>query len=164
MVRIHPPKSTINPSRNIPHEFIIKDTVDMLYHLGLSKNKRGFDVESKRHKLLRYSIGIAEFIYLSRSLLFSCLYLTKNEDQIGTNERFFIILCDYAYFIPEIRIHWNIILSLAFLSATFIHFYHMINKNLDQNWLDLLRCLSAEIKPCEIGLNHIEDIEKILAR
>src|ERR1700735_2225346 len=108
MAKIYPSKSTIIPSRKIPDKFIIKDAVGILYHLGLSANKIGIDVESKMHKLLRYSIGIVDLIFLLKYALFSSLYLKMNEQEIKKNERIFIILCDYAYFKPEIRIHWNI--------------------------------------------------------
>ena len=85
-----------------------------------------------------------------------------NEQEIRNNERFFIILGDNAYFIPEIRIHWNIIVALSFITLNLVHFSHM--KNPKGDWHDLLDLLIGDIKPCNIGLNHVDDIHKILKR
>ena len=162
MNKIYPSKSRINPSRFIPDKYIIKDAVNIMHHIGLSSYKRGSNHKTMSHQILRYSIGIAELIISLKSILFLSLYFTLDKQEIKKNERIFITLCDYAYFIPEIRIHWNIISTVFITEMGLVHFLYM--RNSEQNWTDLLDCLTGDIKPIDIGLNHVYDINKILNR
>jgi hypothetical protein len=158
-----PDNEKIIPSSNIPPKFIIKDAVNIMHHLGLSANKRGCETETFKHKVLRYSIGIAQFIFFIKSILFLSLYLTMDEQEIIEYQRFFITFCDIAYFMPDIRIHWNIIHILCFSEMALRHFLLMKLEKKSQ-WKNLLNCITGDIKPSDIGLDHVEDIKKILKR
>ena len=104
---------TINPFKKIPPRFIIKDTIDILYKLGLSSHRK-LKRESKLHKFLRYILSLFHAIVILRSILFLMLYLKWSEDQIESS-RIFVYFGDFAYNFPEIRIHWNILIAQPFL-------------------------------------------------
>jgi len=153
---------TISLSRNIPAKYLIKDAIDIMHHLGLSALKKGCFTETWKHIILRYTIEIQFIIQSLKSFFFLSLYLNMSQEKVRQNERIFICLGDLAYFMPEIRIHWNVVLIAVYVDLSLRHFLHMRYKK--DKWLDLLTCVTGEIKPLDIGLNHIEDIERILKR
>ena len=153
---------TINPFKKIPPRFIIKDTIDILYKLGLSSHRK-LKRENKLHKCLRYILPLFYAIVVLRSILFLVLYLKWSEDQIE-NSRIFVYFSDNAYYFPQIRIHWNVMVVQPYFNCLILHVWHIKQDNMKFKWLHLLNCLSGKIEPHKIGLRDVEDIEKIIKR
>jgi hypothetical protein len=156
-------KRSIRP-RNKAKRFVIEDAVDIMYRIGLSPYKKGSQCESLRHKIYRYSNGIALLIMALKSLIFLVLYLTLDEEEIKSHERIFIVLCDVAYFIPEVRIHWNMTVIIVCIPSFVPYILHMVNKNKTGNWLDLLDCLTGDMEPAKIGIFNRIDMIKLMKR
>ena len=152
----------IDPFNKIPSRFIIKDAIDILYKFGLSSHRK-LKRESKLHKYLRYIIPLFHAIISLKSFLLLILYKIWSEDQIEKS-RMFVYLGDFTYNFPQIRIHWNAMAVQPFLISLILHFWHIKHDNMKFKWLDLLNCLSGKIEPHKIGLNNVEDIEKIIKR
>ena len=153
---------TIDPFKKIPPRFIIKDTIDILYKLGLSSHRK-LKRESKLHKCLRYILPLFYAINSLKPFLLLILYKIWSEDQIEKT-RIFVYFGDFTYNFPQIRIHWNVMIVQPFVVSLVLHLWHIKKDNVKIKWLNLLNCLSGEIVPNKIGLRNVEDIEKIIKR
>jgi hypothetical protein len=150
----------INSSGKISSRFIIKDAINIMHHLGFIKEQE----ETLGYKLFRYSVRMMLSVLATKCSTFLIMYLLMNEEQIKSHERVFINLGDYAYFIPQIRIHWNAMTAIACCSSFIPYMLHMKNGHKRSNWIDLLDCIIGQINPAEIGLNLEEDVVKLLKR
>jgi len=161
-----PVDQKITPTEMIPTQFIIRDAIDIMHRLGLLATKHASSIQAKKKdKLLRYILSIVYILNFLHHSHFVFMYLTMDEDQIKKNERLFIMLGEFTYFIPEIRIHWNIQLMMYFGGVAALHYsYVRISSKARNEWADLLDFLTGEIKPQDFGLHDIHDIEKILKR
>ena len=153
---------TIVLSKKIRPKIIIKDAVDILYKLCLCSDRK-LKRESKLHRFIRYILRLSYTMIILRSILLLVLYLKCSEDQIESS-RIFVYLGDFSYYLPQIRIHWNVFVVQGYSMCFLLHLLHMMyNKNTLKS-LDLLNCLTGDIKPYKIGLHNEEDIKKIIKR
>jgi hypothetical protein len=159
------PSFKIKPDKKIPSQLISKDAVDKLYKLGHSGTRKSAKhlMEPKWHKYLRYIMGVMYLIIVLKTTLFILLYMKLSEDE-ATNERIFVYLGDCAYYIPQIRFHWNVYIVQPFIMGFHLHLLHMKNDHVNTKWSELLNCLSGYLKPSEIGLQNVKNIKIILKR
>ena len=153
---------TIDPFKKIPPRFIIKDVVDILYKFGLSSHRK-LKRENKLHKFLHYLLSPLYAMVVLRSTLFLVLYLKWSEDQIESS-RIFVYFGDFAYYFPQIRVHWNAFLVQGCNMCFLLHLWYMKYNGNTFKSLDLLNCLTGDIEPYKIGLHNEEDIKKIIKR
>ena len=159
--------SIIDPFKPIPRELCIKEIANQFYNCGVSPIKIGQQFEPLSHKLYRYFAVHLYVVLTIRLTLVSYLYMTKSDEEIKENERFFIYLGDPFYFFPEIRIHWNLIFTIGLILVVLTHFLHSIlSKNFRKNfsWMLLVLMLQGDVKPAVLGLFEDEDIKKLLKR
>ena len=90
------------------------DAGSHIHTLGLCQqniHEEGGNNESKSHRKLRFIIFIIMIIELVR--LFSLLIYYHNQEEDIIDEKMFLWFGDLFFFLPQIRIHWTIIIMVG---------------------------------------------------
>src|SRR2546428_14131649 len=118
--------TSIDPFKPIPRELCVKEIANQFYNFGVTPTKIGQQFEPLSHKWYRYFIVQLYVVVATRWALVSFIYMTKSEEEIKANERFFIYLGDPFYSFPQIRIHWNVIFAMGTIFALLTNLLHSI--------------------------------------
>lgn len=145
-------------------EFVVKDVDHFIYKLGLIRQQN----ESKKYRLFRYFNTILGLIILVKFWTSISIFILKCH-QIDEYKQIIVYLGDLTFYVPKIRIHFNLLLSMFFSQEILFQFYH--NKLLLSNgkfnqfkWMKLFEMLSGKIKPSKVGFTHWNDVMLLIKR
>lgn len=146
----------IDPNLIIDNDYILLNSVGShLFKAGLGVKCRDLNVPTS--KFDPYKKYVAAFLYLL--FVIRCIISLCHSDQ---NERLFIYIGDISYFIPGIRIHFNI-MAIGFCGLCFVSQVLHWNKN-NYPWLLVFKMMSGFVSPSDIGLNDVNGIKQLLNR
>lgn len=143
----------------LPTQLLVFDADNYFYKLGLVKQPK----ESRKHRLFRYFIrylGICLMIKYSISIF---IYTHFKSNRIDHYQNWLIYINDFTYYVPRIRIHFNIIFILSIGHSFILQFLH--HKSIYFNgfhhefaWMKPFKMLTGKLKPSKIGFIHWDDV------
>jgi hypothetical protein len=156
-IKIKHIKTKFNPDHPLPENMIIKSSGSHLYRFGISnQGVRHYDeTDSRFNPKFVFAINLVMCIK-------SVISLYYNDEE---NEKLFIYVLDFSFFIPGIRIHFNVLammLSLLTMLSQILHWY--VCSSGKNSWLTPFAMMSGLITPSSIGIINENDVKKLLKR
>ena len=153
--------SIISSKKLIPSNISIKNADSQLYKKFLAPLKCGLIEEPKWHKFCRYFVSLIFVVYVVKCVTLAILY-SKNPE---ANEKLPIYLGDFAYYIPQIRIHFNI-MGANFGTFSFIsQLLHLkLSCNCNFAWMEVFLMLAGKRTPYKMGMTNEDDIRRLIKR
>src|SRR2546428_13078432 len=94
----------IDVYKKLPERYAIKDSGDHLYEIGITSQSvnHNEEEEPKKHRDFRYFTILVYVIFIVKCLI---IIASINSREY---EFFFIVIGDFTYYIPSVRIHFNV--------------------------------------------------------
>jgi hypothetical protein len=154
-------KPIIDVDEPLPEAYLIKNCGDYLFHIYLTPKTISFDEntpkESKYHRRLRYFIMFTYVVLIIRSIT-----IIASINQSHDTKFFAILIGDFTYWIPSVRIHFNVMLLL--FSTICLIAQILLRKSSYSSWLDPFVMMSGRLTPRQLGFGNQDTLIKFLKK